>query len=310
MRVFATIAASGSLSAAARRLAMPLTNVSRHLAALESELKAQLIVRTTRSLTLSESGREYLETCRAVIDQLDAAEARLRGTAEAPRGELVVTAPVAFGRIHVLPVVTAFLRKFPAVSVRLLLVDRNVDLVEEGIDVAVRIGALADSQMHVRSAGAVQRIVCASPTYLKSRGWPGTPADLQAHDIVAFAGFEADGAWVFRKNKRLQRVRLSPRLVLNSADAAVEAAIAGIGVTRVLSYQAAAAIASGKLERVLIDHEGAAVPVSVLYHGGRQRQPKVQEFVGLAAATINARLAEAVGREVQRSRPPGRRPSM
>lgn len=292
MRVFSAIAAAGSLSAAARRLGMPLTNVSRTLAALEAGLGAPLVVRTTRSLALTESGTEYLDACRSILEHVDDAEARLSGKGETPRGELAISAPVAFGRLHVLPVVTAYLQAFPSMSVRMLLLDRNVDLIEEGIDVAVRIGELVDSQLMARAAGSVRQIVCAAPAYLKAHGRPRLPADLATHRCITFLGFGSGQDWTFAGPKKPDRVRLKVCLSVNTADTAIDAAIAGLGITRVLSYQAERAIAAGQLVRVLGTYEGAVVPVSILHREGRIQQSKVREFVRLAADMLPPRLAE------------------
>lgn len=292
MRVFAAIAQAGSLTAASRLLGMPLTNVSRSLTALERELRVPLFVRTTRMITLTDNGREYLQSCRSILDEVTSAEARLRGKAGEPRGELAITAPVAFGRLHVLPAVTAYLDKFPDVSVRMLLVDRTIDLMEEGIDVAIRIGHLADSQMRTRTAGSVTQIVCASPKYLKAHGEPRTPAQLKEHACITFSGMHLDSTeWVFGKGRQSVRVKVRSRLTVNSAEAAVDAAVQGIGVARVLSYQAADAIARGRLRRILVEHEPPAVPVSVIHREGRQQQAKVQEFVKFATAVISPRLS-------------------
>jgi DNA-binding transcriptional LysR family regulator len=187
MRVFIAVADAGSLSAAGRRLGMPLATVSRHLAALEEQLGLRLFTRTTRRLALTEPGRSYLETTRRVLDELDAAERRLGGEHAEPQGKLALTAPVVFGRLHVLPIVIAFLAAYPKVTARMLLVDRVVDLVEEGLDIGVRIGNLPDSSMRGLRVGAIRYVACASPAYLKRRGTPASPRDLEAHDCISFS---------------------------------------------------------------------------------------------------------------------------
>ncbi len=197
IKVFVAIADAGSLSAAGRRLGMPLTTVSRHLAALEAQIGVRLITRTTRDLALTEPGRHYLETCRRVIAELDAADLRLAGEHAEPQGELAVTAPVVFGRLHVLPVVVEFLAMYPLVTARMLLVDRVVDLIEEGLDIAVRIGSLPDSSLVATRLGAIRCVVCASPSYLAKRGTPASPQELAGHDCIAFHTLQPAERWSF-----------------------------------------------------------------------------------------------------------------
>jgi DNA-binding transcriptional LysR family regulator len=290
MQMFAAVAGAGGLSAASRQLGIPLTTVSRQLAALERHLGTPLLVRTTRQIALTDAGRDYLETCRTVLSELEAAEGRLAGREDAPRGELVLTAPVVFGRLHVLPVVLEYLHRYAGVTVRMVLADRVVDLIDEGIDIGVRIGILADSAMVARHAGTVRYVVCASPGYLRARGAPATPKALGQHDCIAFSGLEAAGRWTFLGAKGPQRVRIQPRLTVNTAEAAVDAAIAGFGLARVLSYQVKSAVADGRLRLVLEDYEGPGLPVSVLHRQGRVPQTKVKCFVKVASEILPERL--------------------
>jgi DNA-binding transcriptional LysR family regulator len=290
MRVFAAVADAGSLSAAGRRLGVPLATVSRQLSALEEHAGTRLVTRTTRHLSLTEPGRSYLESCRRVLEEVEAAERRLAGERGEPRGVLALTAPVAFGRLHVLPIVTEFLGKFPHADVRMMLVDRSVDLIEEGLDVAVRIGALADSALVAARAGSVRIVLCASPGYLKARGKPKTPQDLAAHDCITMPLIGSDSRWTLGPGKRARGVRVHSRLVANSAEAVVDAAVAGLGIARVLSYQAERAMAAGELVRVLTDYEGEDVPVSILHREARLPQLKVQAFVAFAAERLRKRL--------------------
>lgn len=290
MRVFTTVADAGSLSAAGRKLGMPLATVSRQLAALEEHTGARLVTRTTRHLTLTEQGRHYLDSCRRVLEEVETAERRLAGESGEPRGLLALTAPVAFGRHHVLPIVTEFLRRHPRLDVRMLLLDRSVDLIEEGLDVAVRIGALADSSLVGTRVGSVRVILCASPAYLKAQGIPRTPQDLATHDCIAVPVISSDNRWTLGSGRGARGVRVHSRLVANSAEAVVDAALAGLGIARVLSYQAERAIAAGKLVRVLEDYEGEDVPVSILHREARLPQLKVQAFVAFAAERLRKRL--------------------
>lgn len=289
IKVFVTVADAGSLSAAGRRLGMPLPTVSRHLAALEDQLGARLITRTTRHLVLTEPGRHYLESCRRILAELDSAEQRLAGEHDEPSGELAVTAPVVFGRLHVLPVVAEFLAKFPRVTARMLLLDRIVDLIEEGLDVSVRIGALPDSSLLATRVGSIRLVTCASPEYLQRRGLPSTPQELSGHASIIFTMLSRPDAWRFAGPKQ-KLVTISPRLTVNTAEAAIDAAKAGLGITRVLSYQAAASLADGSLRLILEDYEPDAMPVSLLHREDRLPQAKVQSFVALAAPRLRQAL--------------------
>ena len=290
MRVFTAVADAGSLSAAGRRLKMPLATVSRQLSALEEELGARLLTRTTRRLALTEPGRGYLETCRRVLDELDAAELRLAGEHAEPQGELALTAPVVFGRLHVLPIVIAYLAEHPKVAARMLLVDRVVDLVEEGLDLGVRIGSLPDSSMRALRVGAIRYVACASPAYLKRHGTPASPQDLAQHHCIAFSTLSDPGRWTFAGRKPL-RVTVKPRLIVNTAEAAIDAARGGLGIARVLSYQADAALADGSLRLVLKDYEPEVLPVHILHREDRLPQAKVQSFIAFAAPRLRAALS-------------------
>ena len=290
IKVFVAVAEAGSLSAAGRRLSMPLPTVSRHLAALEDQVGARLITRTTRQLVLTEPGRHYLESCRRVLAELDAAEQRLAGGHDEPSGELAVTAPVVFGRLHVLPIMVEFLANFPRVTARMLLVDRVVDLIEEGLDVSVRIGALPDSSLLATRVGAIRQVSCASPAYLARRGAPASPKELAGHDCISFTMLSPPDVWRFAGPKPQRLVTLKPRLVVNTAEAAIDAAKAGLGIARVLSYQAAASLAEGSLRRILEDFEPEAFPVSLLHREDRLPQAKVQGFIALAAPRLRQAL--------------------
>jgi DNA-binding transcriptional LysR family regulator len=293
MRVFITVADAGSLSAAARRLGAPLTTVSRKVMALEDHVGVRLITRTTRRLALTEPGRRYLEACRRLLADLDEAEGSLTGEHGEPRGELAVTAPVVFGRLHVLPVVSEFLRAFPHVDVRLLLLDRTVDLIEEGQDVAVRIGELPDSTLIATRVGAIRRIVCASPAYLAARGVPQAPEDLVDHDCITFTAVAPPDRWAFPGARGERRVAVHSRLVVNAAEAAVDTAIAGLGITRVLYYQAADAIAAGALRVLLEDFEPPPMPVSLIHREARFPPARVRSFTTFAATRLRQKLGAA-----------------
>jgi DNA-binding transcriptional LysR family regulator len=294
INVFVAIAEAGSLSAAGRRLGMPLSTVSRYLAALEDQVGVRLITRTTRELALTEPGRHYLQSCRRIVAELEAAELRLAGEHEEPQGELAVTAPVVFGRLQVLPVVVEFLRMFPRVTARLLLVDRTVDLIEEGLDVSVRIGALPDSSLIATRVGSIRHITCASPAYLVSRGRPSSPQELRNHDCISFTALSPVERWSFAGPKP-QRVNLHPRLTVNTAEAAIDAAVAGLGITRVLSYQAARPVAAGSLRLILENFEPEEMPVNILHREDRLPQAKVESFIAFAVPRLRKALKPSGG---------------
>lgn len=290
MSVFAAIVDASSLSAAGRRLDLPLATVSRKLSDLEAHLKTRLITRSTRQLVLTDAGRDYLAACRQILEQVDEAERVASGAYADARGELVIAAPIVFGRLHAVPVVAAFLDQYPDVDVRLLLGDRNVNLLEEHIDLALRIGELPDSSFVATQIGAIRRVVCASPDYLVRFGTPQTPTDLGTHRCVSFEGLMSSTAWTFQGPQGSQRVPIRSRLSVTTADAAITAAVAGLGVTRVLSYQVAEALASGQLVRVLHGHEPPAVPVSLVYPGQGRLPMKTRAFIDYAAVQLRERL--------------------
>jgi DNA-binding transcriptional LysR family regulator len=274
---FAEIAREGGFSAAARRLGVSPQAVTRSLAALEAHLGVRLLHRTTRAVSLTAEGAEHLPRIERILRELADSERELTGSRAEPHGELTVTAPVAFGRLHVLPVVTALLSQHPALDVRLLLLDRNVRLVEEGIDVAVRIGALADSALHAVRIGAVRQVIVASPAYLARRGVPQTPADLDGHELIASTGPRGTGEWRFGNAE--VRASARRRLKVNSVSAALAAAEAGAGLANFLSYQAADALAAGRLIEVLRPASPEPTPVHLLFEAGRSGSAATREFI-------------------------------
>jgi len=289
IKVFVAIADAGSLSGAGKRLGMPLSTVSRHLKALEDELDTRLVTRTTRRLMLTGPGRAYAATCRRVLDELDDAGRSLAGEHAEPRGELALTAPVVFGRLHVLPVVNAFLNAYPHVTARMLLLDRVVDLVEEGLDVGLRIGNLPDSSLRATRVGSIRLIACASPSYLAERGVPATPSELSSHNCISFNTFSPPDRWTFGGEKGW-RVTVHPRLIVNAAEAAIDAAKAGLGIARVLSYQATAALVEGSLQLILLDFEPDPIPVNLIHREDRLPQAKVESFIAFAAPRLRQAL--------------------
>jgi DNA-binding transcriptional LysR family regulator len=293
IEVFAEVAGQGSFTAAARRLNRSPTAITRAVADLEARLGVRLLNRTTRAVSLTDAGERFLVGARRVLADLSEIEQAAAGLGAAPRGELSVTAPILFGRLHVLPIVTEFLSEFPDVTVRLMLFDRPVDLVEEGIDAAVRVGALADSSAIATGLGHLRRVVVAAPDYLARRGIPQRPDDIAGHDVIVFGGVGGQ-QWEFTG----RAVRVVPRLTVTTAEAAIDAAASGIGITRVFSYQAVDALARGAVVRILAAYEGEEVPIHLLYPGGAHRPPKLRAFVDYAAPRLRARLdgiASALG---------------
>ena len=294
MSVLAAAAEGGSLSAAGRRLGMPLPTVSRKIAELEAHLKTRLLLRSTRGLALTDAGRAYVAASRRILEEVDAAERAAAGEFSAPRGELTVAAPVLFGRLHVLPVAVDFLKAHPEIDLALALSDRVVNLREDEVDVAVRIGPLRDSALIATRVGEIGRVVCASPAYLAARGTPRAPEDLAAHDCITFEAAASGAAWTFAGRKGPLSVPVRSRLSVNTADAAVDAAVAGLGVTRVLSYQAEGALRSGRLRRLLDASAPPPVPVSVLHGSGRLVPAKLRAFLDFAVPRMRRRLERKV----------------
>ncbi|MFG6486563.1 LysR family transcriptional regulator [Roseateles sp. BYS78W] len=294
MTVFVAAVDEGSLSAAGRRLQMPLATVSRKLAELESHLGTRLVTRSTRQLALTEAGRDYLVAAREILERVDEAERGAAGVQAAPRGELIVAAPLVFGRLHVVPVVADYLARFADVNVRLMLSDRNANLLEEHIDVALRIGTLPDSGLVALRIGEIRRVTCASPAYLATRGTPAAPDELRGHCCVNFEGLGGTSSWSFPVGDTMQRVAVRTRLSVTTADAAIRAAEAGAGVTRLLSYQVADALREGRLVRLLPEHEPAPVPVSLLYSRQGRLPMKTRSFLDFATPRLQAALREAL----------------
>jgi DNA-binding transcriptional LysR family regulator len=282
---------AGSLSAAARRLKMPLPTFSRKVAELEARIGSRLLIRSTRRLTPTDAGRVYLDACRRILEDVAEAERGAAGEFSAPKGRLVVTAPVGFGRLHVLPVVIAFLKAYPDIDVHLALSDRVVSLVEDPVDLAVRIGELPDSALIAIRVGEVRRITCASPGYLARRGVPRDPADLAAHDCISFESLTSGTSWTFPNGRSSLTVDVRSRLVVGSAEAAVAAAVAGLGITRVLSYQAAAALRARKLREILAESAPSPIAVNLLHASGRNPPAKLRAFLDFAAPGLRAQLA-------------------
>lgn len=287
LRAFVAVAEARSFTEGARTARVSPTRASRAVAALEVELGVPLLRRTTRSVSLTGEGAAYLERARRALDELDAGARDARGEAQEPRGRLVVTAPVVFGRMHMLPVLNGLLRAHPRLDVELMLLDRVVRLVEEGIDVAVRIADLADSALHAVRLLEVRRMLVASPAYLAEHGAPAGVAALNDHALIGFDGLAAGGEWRFGPDSRTA-VRIMPRLATNSVEAAIDAALAGLGIARALSYQVADHLAAGRLVALLPDAAPPPVPVHLLFAANRRRSPGVRALIDASRAYFGA----------------------
>ena len=295
MSLFVATAEAGSLSAAGRRLGIPLATISRKVSELEAHLKTRLLNRSARRLTLTDAGHAYLVACRRILDDVGEAERTVAGEYSTPTGELIITAPIVFGRLHVLPVVIAFLSAYPGVDVRLTLTDRVTQLIDEHIDLAVRIGQLPDSNMVAVRVGSIRHVVCASPAYLAEHGTPKTAQDLATHNCITFEGL-ALATWSFAAGKTEFTVPVRSRLRVNTAEAAIDAAIAGVGMTRVLSYQIADAVRLGTLRPVLEAFEPEPWPVSLVHAGQGLLPVKLRAFLDFAAPRIRERLLHSAWR--------------
>ena len=287
MRVLVKIADRGSFAAAGREMNMSPPAVSRAVASLEDHVGARLLTRTTRSVRPTETGERYVEDCRRILAAIDEAEAAASGSYARPTGSLTITASVMFGQIYILPLVTEFLDSYPEVDARLLFLDRVTNLVDEGIDIAIRIGHLPDSSHSAVRVGSVRRVVCGSPDYFERAGVPETPADLARHRFIAATSASSLTDWKFGPQGH-ETASVSPALFCNSNPAVIEAARVGWGVTRVLSYQVAQDLAEGRLASVLEDYEEEPFPVHIVHPEGRRASAKVRLFVDFAAKRLRA----------------------
>jgi DNA-binding transcriptional LysR family regulator len=281
MQAFVAVADLKGFAPAARKLGLSPSGVTRLIAALEDRLGARLLQRTTRSVTLTDVGARYLERVRRILSDVEEAESSAEGERTRPSGRLAVSAPVGFGRLHVSPVMSAYLKRYPEVSGELRLSDRMINLVEDGVDLAIRIGHLADSSLVARHVGEMRRIVVASNEYLKQRGEPKTPKAIASHATIQFGAITASPDWRFVEDGREVSMICTPRLTTNSADAAIQYAEQDGGLTRVLAYQAATAIKAGRLKIVLAKFEPPPLPIHIVYPTSRLLSAKVRAFIDL-----------------------------
>ena len=281
MQAFVAVADLRGFAPAARKLGLSPSGVTRLIAALEDRLGARLLQRTTRSVALTDVGSRYLERARRILADVEEAEGSAQDERTRPGGRLVVSAPVGFGRLHVSPIMSEYLQRHPEVSGDLRLSDRMVNLVEDGVDLAVRIGHLADSSLVARRVGEMRRIVVASPDYLRQRGEPDAPEAIASHETIQFGATTASPDWRFVREGEETSVAPTPRLTTNSADAAIQYAERGGGLTQVLAYQAASAIKAGRLKIVLTKFELPPMPIHIVYPTSRLLSAKVRTFVDL-----------------------------
>ena len=285
LNTFIAVAENGSFSGAAQKMRVSAPSVTRVIGELEQDLGALLLHRTTRAVSLTETGRAFLEDARKIVQTFDDARSAVRGTYQNPTGTLRVTAPVLFGQHYVTPILLQFIDQYPDITVEATFVDRMVNIVEEGCDVAVRIGALADSSLMATRVGTVRRVVCACPDFFEQNGMPATPSDLNDFNIIAARAVEQAHVWRFKDG---MTVRIVPRMYVNHVGAAIEGAKTGWGLTRVLSYQIGPEIGSGGLQTVLQDFEPDDIPIHIVHTEGRSASAKVRTFVDFASERLRS----------------------
>lgn len=287
MQTFVKVAETSSFAEAARQLHMSPPAVTRAISALEDQIGTRLFTRTTRVVRLTEAGVRYADDCRKILADIEEAEAAALGSYARPAGVLTVTASVLFGQQFMVPILTEFLRENPAVTIRSLFVDRVVNLVDEGIDVAIRIGHLPDSSQSAIKVGKVRQVVCGAPAYFNAHGVPQTPSDLTHHSITTATGSFSSLDWHFGLDQK-QRVHIKPRLFCNTYDAVIRATLDGWGLARVLSYQIGEHLVAGRLQTVLADFEQEPLPIHIVHPDGRRASAKVRAFVDLAVDRLRA----------------------
>lgn len=290
MSTFVAVVQQGGFSAASRRLGVPLATVSRKVAALEEALGLQLLVRTNRSVSLTDVGRDYFESARRVLEEIAEIERSASGAYSEPKGRLTVSAPVAMGRLHLSPILIEFLRSYPGIDVDLKLADTYVDLFENRIDIALRVGQLADNSMTAIRVGEVRRVTCASPGYLAKVAPPTHPRELIDHDCITILPLESSSHWTFRVGKGLEKFPIKERLSVTATETAADAAVAGLGVARHLCYQIASALADRQVELLLREFEPEPVPVQLVYLSGRRMPQKLRAFIDFVAPRLKTRL--------------------
>ncbi|WP_027477313.1 LysR family transcriptional regulator [Curvibacter gracilis] len=290
INVFVAVVDVGGFAGAARKLGISPPAVTRAIGELEAHLGARLLTRTTRVVRVTEAGARYVEDCRRILAELAEADESVSGLHGAPRGRLTVTAPVLFGALHVTPVVTEFLQRYPEVTAACWFMDRVVNLTDEGVDVAVRIGELPDSSLQAVRVGSVRRVICAAPSYLDAHGEPQQPEDLPSHTLISANAVTPAPEWRFKVEGELRSVRVVPRMLTTTNDSAIAAAVEGFGLTRLMSYQVDELVRRGQLRRVLERFELAPLPVHLVHREGRHASHKARAFIDLALERLRQRL--------------------
>ena len=291
INVFVTVVDTNGLAGAARKLGLSPPAVTRAVNELEAQLGVRLLTRTTRVVRVTESGARYVEDCRRILAELAEANESVGGMHSAPRGRLTLTAPVLFGARFVTPIVTEYLQRYPDVSASCWFLDRIVNMMDEGVDVAVRIGELPDSSMQAIHVGHVRRVICGAPRYLEQHGIPQRPDDLQQHCIISASAVTPTPEWRLAQDGAPCIVKLQPRLITTTNDSAVAAAVSGFGLTRLLSYQVADHLRDGQLATVLDEADPAVLPVHVVHREGRHASQKARAFLDLAIERLRANPA-------------------
>jgi DNA-binding transcriptional LysR family regulator len=291
MSIIVAVTETGSFSAASRRLKKPVATVSRMVAELEARLKAQLFQRSSRQMTLTDAGRSYIEACKRIIEQVDDAEREVSGEYRIPKGDLAITSPWGLGHMHLMPIAVEFMNAYPEIALRLVLTDRIVDTVEENIDISIRIGNLADSNLIATKVGSVRFVLCASPLYLAEHGHPSEPAELAAHDCISIDSVAPQRSWKFIKDGREIVAPIRSRLTVSDSEAAIDAAIASAGITRVMSYKMEAARRAGQLVLMLEEFEQEPWPVHIVYAERKPVPLKLRAFLNWMTPRLKARLA-------------------
>jgi DNA-binding transcriptional LysR family regulator len=288
MTTFTTVVETGGFASAARKLDVSPSVVSRVVTELEESLGIRLLTRTTRVVRLTDAGSAYFEDCRRILNEVEDAELSARGTHSSPKGILTITAPVLFGKHFVMPIALDYLQRYPQANVNCWFLDRVVNLVDEGIDVAVRIAQLPDSSLQAVHVGKVRRVLCASPAYLEREGTPQHPDQLTNHTLISTSGASSSNEWRFTEKDRQLLIRIQPRLTTTTNDTAISAAVAGFGIARPLSYQVAQELRDGTLAVILEAFEPPALPINVVHREGRHATQKVRAFLDLAIEALRS----------------------
>lgn len=291
INVFVAVVDTGGFAGAARKLGISPPAATRAINELETSLGVRLLTRTTRVVRVTEPGARYVEDCRRILAELAEADESVSGLHGTPRGRLTITAPARFGTMHVTPIVAEYLQRYPQVNAACWFLDRLVNLVDEGVDVAIRIGELPDSSLQSIRVGRVRRVICGAPSYLAERGAPRSPEDLNDHPIISASGVTPMPEWRLRREGQPVVVKLQPRLTTTSNEAALNAALLGFGLTRLMSYQVDDDLRAGRLQIVLAEYEEPPLPVQIVHREGRYASQKARAFIDLAVERLRANEA-------------------